>query len=87
MKRGLMGIACDKAFAGAARAAASLIFAAMLVLVSSGPVFPPAVAGDYGTSAAGGSRLVRIGLNKSIVIRLPGEARDVLVGSPEPLRK
>ncbi|MFZ5672005.1 MAG: type II and III secretion system protein family protein [Pseudomonadota bacterium] len=48
-------------------------------------VVQPARAGDYGVSAAGGDggRLVRIGLNKSIVIKLPGDARDVLVGNPD----
>ncbi len=30
-----------------------------------------------------GSQFVRMGLNKSIVVRLPADARDVIVGSPE----
>ncbi len=30
-----------------------------------------------------GAKFLRIGLNKSMVIRLPGQARDVLVGNPE----
>jgi pilus assembly protein CpaC len=56
----------------------------MLALVSLWPVSNQVFAGDYGASAAGsGGRLVRIGLNKSIVIKLPGEARDVLVGNPD----
>jgi pilus assembly protein CpaC len=77
-------MAGDRAFAGNARTAACLILAAMLALVSPWLVPQPAFAGDYGTSVAGsGSRLVRIGLNKSIVIKLPGEARDVLVGNPD----
>ncbi len=41
----------------------------------------------YMTSAAdaagGNSRFVRIGLDKSIVLRLPAEAHDVLIGNPE----
>jgi pilus assembly protein CpaC len=59
--------------------AAALLFAPSLVSVTS------AHAGDYGVSAADGDggRLVRIGLNKSIVIKLPGQARDVLVGNPD----
>jgi pilus assembly protein CpaC len=39
-------------------------------------------AGDYSADQDSGSRFVRIGLNKSIVIRLPAAARDVLVGNP-----
>ena len=31
----------------------------------------------------GDGNFVRIGLNKSIVIRLPAEAHDVIVGNPE----
>jgi pilus assembly protein CpaC len=84
MKRGLIEMASDGAFAGSARAAACLFLAAILALLSPSPAPPPAFAGDYGVSVAGsGSRLVRIGLNKSIVIKLPGEARDVLVGNPD----
>jgi pilus assembly protein CpaC len=83
MNRGLMEMASGRALAGTVRVAACLILAAMLALVSPWPDSQPASAGDYGASAAGGSRLVRIGLNKSIVIKLPGEARDVLVGNPD----
>ena len=84
MKRELMEMASDRAPAGTARTAACLILAAMLTLVSPWPDSPSASAGDYGASVAGGAgRLVRIGLNKSIVIKLPGEARDVLVGNPD----
>jgi pilus assembly protein CpaC len=79
-----MEIASDRGPASTARAAACLILAAMLALVLPWPDSPPASAGDYGAPVAGGaSRLVRIGLNKSIVIKLPGEARDVLVGNPD----
>jgi pilus assembly protein CpaC len=34
-------------------------------------------------SGSSGSRFVRIGLNKSVVIKLPANARDVLVGNPD----
>jgi len=37
---------------------------------------------DY-ASGSSGSRFVRIGLNKSVVIKLPANARDVLVGNPD----
>lgn len=35
------------------------------------------------SSPDSGSQFVRMGLNKSIVVRLPADARDVIVGSPE----
>jgi pilus assembly protein CpaC len=56
------------------------------VIVSGGEILSsPAWAGDvdYSQASAQGSRYVRIGLNKSIVIRLPAAARDVLVGNPD----
>lgn len=67
------------------RLLAGLVLAATFILMPSLAVVQPARAGDYGVSAAGGDggRLVRIGLNKSIVIKLPGDARDVLVGNPD----
>jgi pilus assembly protein CpaC len=40
-------------------------------------------AGDYSAGGEQGSRFVRIGLNKSMVIRLPAATRDVLVGNPD----
>src|SRR5690349_631653 len=83
MTRRLMQMASERVLAGPVRAAACLILAAMLALVSPWGDSPTASAGDYGASVAGGGRLVRIGLNKSIVIKLPGEARDVLVGNPD----
>jgi pilus assembly protein CpaC len=65
--------------------AARLALVAALSLVSFVTPREPAFAGDYGASTAdaNGGRLVRIGLNKSIVIKLPAEARDVLVGNPD----
>ncbi|MGE3872740.1 MAG: type II and III secretion system protein family protein [Parvibaculaceae bacterium] len=77
-------MSCGRILARAMRAATSLMLAAMLTLAFSWPASQPVFASDYGTSAAGGNgRLVRIGLNKSVVIKLPGEARDVLVGNPD----
>jgi len=35
------------------------------------------------SAQSGNSRFVRIGLDKSIVLRLPAEAHDVLIGNPE----
>jgi pilus assembly protein CpaC len=61
--------------------AAALAFSLAVLAPPAGP----ALAGDLdaGQEQDTGSRFVRIGLNKSIVIRLPAEARDVLVGNPE----
>jgi pilus assembly protein CpaC len=69
----------------ARRLLGGLVLAAAVLLAPSMTSVEPAHAGDLGVSAAGGDggRLVRIGLNKSIVIKLPGEARDVLVGNPD----
>jgi pilus assembly protein CpaC len=69
MKRGLL--------------AASLISLSL----SLGVVFPtsPAQAADSDASveaSADHSNLVRIGMGKTVVIRLPAEARDVVVGDP-----
>ncbi len=68
------------------RLLAGLALAAALFLAPSG-LQHAAIAGDYATSVhaadANGGRFVRIGLNKSIVIKLPAEARDVLVGNPD----
>jgi pilus assembly protein CpaC len=80
----MLEMASDRAFAGSMRMAACVILSAMLFLALPWLARQPVVAGDLGTSLTGGGpRLVRIGLNKSIVIKLPGEARDVLVGNPE----
>lgn len=73
------------AFALGRRLAAGLVLAAALLLAPSPALHPDAFAGDYAGSASdpNGGRFVRIGLNKSIVIKLPGDARDVLVGNPD----
>jgi pilus assembly protein CpaC len=53
------------------------------VLALTAVVSPANVrAGDF-ASEESGSRFVRMGLNKSVVIRLPAAARDVLVGNPD----
>lgn len=67
------------------RMMAGLAVAAALMIVAPWAAHQRAFASDYGTSAAdaNGSRFVRIGLNKSIVIKLPAEARDVLIGNPD----
>lgn len=59
--------------------------AAALLLAPAWALVEQAQAAENSASMAGGDggRLVRIGLNKSIVIKLPGEARDVLVGNPD----
>jgi len=64
--------------------AASIAAAALL---STGlPSTSPALAGDLDLSTSGtetdDGRFVRIGLNKSVVIRLPTDAKDVIVGNP-----
>lgn len=59
---------------------ASLLAASALLapLVSSAPAGDV----DYAAGEEQGSRFLRIGLNKSAVIKLPAEARDVVVGNP-----
>ena len=59
---------------------------AALVLVAAPIVLPinaHATDLDFASSSNAGSRFVRIGLNKSVVIKLPANARDVLVGNPD----
>jgi len=60
-------------------------FAAAVAMGSALTAALPARAGDidYSQTSDLGSRFVRIGLNKSVVIRLPAAARDVLVGNPD----
>jgi pilus assembly protein CpaC len=65
---------------------ASLLTAAALAIGVQSATATRAVASDLDVSAAedlNDSRFVRIGLNKSIVIKLPAEARDVIVGNPD----
>lgn len=52
-------------------------FAAVIILLAQG-ITPAVSAGQ-----AQGGQFVRIGLNKSVVVRLPANAQDVLIGNPE----
>jgi pilus assembly protein CpaC len=64
--------------------AASLL-AAALTMTSGLPLATQAMAADQDLTITGNDEdpnFVRIGLNKSAVIRLPAEARDVIVGNP-----
>jgi pilus assembly protein CpaC len=65
-------------------AAVSLAIAAA-VMAPLANLGPPANAGDidYSQGQESGSRFIRIGLNKSVVIKLPAGVRDVLVGNPD----
>ena len=68
------------------RHAAKGLFATLaLVVWGALAAAPPAQATDYngGAGMVGDEgHFVRIGLNKSVVIRLPADARDVIVGNP-----
>jgi pilus assembly protein CpaC len=55
----------------------------MLARRRTGHAPGPVQANDLANFGPSGAKFVRIGLNKSKVIRLPGVARDVLVGNPE----
>lgn len=64
---------------------AASLFAAALTLSSGLPLATPAHATDLNVAATDNGdegHFVRLGLNKSAVIRLPAEARDVIVGNP-----
>jgi pilus assembly protein CpaC len=64
---------------------AALALIAAVVSGAAGSLSHAAWAGDvdYSRISEENSRYVRIGLNKSVVIRLPAAARDVLVGNPD----
>src|SRR5437868_2698079 len=64
---------------------AALACAGAIAAGAAGMVAPAVWASDIETSRVSeqGSRYVRIGLNKSIVVHLPAAARDVLVGNPD----
>jgi pilus assembly protein CpaC len=62
--------------------AASLLTAASLAFGLSASLTTGAIASDLDPAVQeDGGRFVRLGLNKSAVIKLPGEARDVIVGN------
>ena len=64
----------------------SALIAAFLITGTAGDwMIGEAQAKNYlkiSKSAIGGSQTVRVGLNKSIVIDLPGDAHDILVANP-----
>jgi pilus assembly protein CpaC len=64
---------------------AALALTAAIVSGGTGMLSHAVWAGDMDTSRVSdqNARYVRIGLNKSVVIHLPAEARDVLVGNPD----
>ena len=68
-----------KRFLAASMIGLSLFFTTALPV--SAPVF--AADSDAAVEELDQGRFVRIGLNKSVVVRLPGEARDVIVGNPD----
>ena len=73
-----------KAARTAAVLTATLLASAAAMMAVPGMPTPKAFAGDLDQQGEdSGARFVRIGLNKSIVIHLPAEAKDVLVGNPD----
>ena len=66
---------------------AALLFSSLVMMPVTGVMLQKAAAAsDLETIQSPGENdghFVRIGLNKSIVIRLPAEAHDVIVGNPE----
>jgi pilus assembly protein CpaC len=65
--------------------AASLVATSLFLSVGL-PLATPSLAADDDAAAieqADMNRFVRMGLNKSVVVRLPADARDVIVGNPE----
>ena len=65
----------------AGRTAAVIFAVALAVGALAGPA-PHAYAASAQNMAADGTRHISIALNKSIVVRLPVAARDVLIGNP-----
>ena len=66
---------------------AALLLSSLVMMPVAGLLLPKAAAAsdleNIQSAAEGDGHFVRIGLNKSIVIRLPAEAYDVIVGNPE----
>lgn len=62
---------------------AGLMTAAALALSFQAVTAPRALATDLDAANSSDGRFVRIGLNKSVVVKLPADARDVIVGNPE----
>lgn len=66
---------------------AALLLSSLVAMPVAGVLLQKAAAAsdleNIQSAAEGDGHFVRIGLNKSIVIRLPAEAHDVIVGNPE----
>jgi pilus assembly protein CpaC len=66
---------------------AALFLSSLVMMPVSGVLLPKAAAASdlesIQSTAEDDGHFVRIGLNKSVVIRLPAEAHDVIVGNPE----
>ena len=66
---------------------AALLLSSLVMMPVAGVLLQKAAAASdlesIQSAAEGDGHFVRIGLNKSIVIRLPAEAHDVIVGNPE----
>ena len=66
---------------------AALLLSSLVMVPVSGVLLQKTAAAtdleSIQSAAEGDGHFVRIGLNKSIVIRLPAEAHDVIVGNPE----
>ncbi|MGB8313581.1 MAG: type II and III secretion system protein family protein, partial [Aestuariivirga sp.] len=66
---------------------AALLFSSLVMLPVAGVVLQSTAAAsdldDVQAADENSGHFVRIGLNKSIVIRLPAQAHDVIVGNPE----
>src|SRR5436190_716812 len=66
---------------------AALLLSSLVMVPVSGMLLQKTAAAtdleSIQSAAEGDGHFVRIGLNKSIVIRLPAEAHDVIVGNPE----
>lgn len=66
---------------------AALLFSSLVMMPVTGVVLQKAAAASdlesIQSAAESDGHFVRIGLNKSIVIRLPAKAHDVIVGNPE----
>jgi pilus assembly protein CpaC len=66
---------------------AALLLSSLVMMPVSGVLLQKAAAAsdleNIQSAAESDGHFVRIGLNKSIVIRLPAEAHDVIVGNPE----
>ena len=69
------------------RKLAALLLSSLVMMPVAGVLLQKAAAASdlesIQSAAEGDGHFVRIGLNKSIVIRLPAEAHDVIVGNPE----